>query len=189
MAGGWWTRFTRPLSIDLWPAGRGAHVNSGIAYLYGWKRRADGLPSIQGRSGTSVQTWDWGSTMERETNDVPVGRGAVTAGRRSALRALSLASIGALASLRLTGEAEAKKQTREQRRRVRQQRRAQAEKKKGGKLGPTGPAGPPEASAPPRGQPRSRQRRGGENGRRDGRAGYRAGWSGLYPMLVRWLSR
>lgn len=96
----------------------------------------------------SAQAMDWGSTMERETGVVPEDPGAVTAGRRSAIRALGFASIGVLASLRLTGEAEAKKQTREQRRRARQQRRAQAEKKKGGKVGPTGPAGPPGPTGP-----------------------------------------
>ncbi len=72
-----------------------------------------------------------------------VSREEMAVGRRVTLRRLGLASIGALAALRLSDEAEAKKQTREQRRRARKQRRAAAEKKKGGKVGPTGPAGPP----------------------------------------------
>ena len=96
-----------------------------------------------GRAGAGSRTKDWESTLDSDIGIVPSGQVAAIAGRRSALRTLGIASIGVLASLRLAGEAEAKKQTREQRRRERQQRRVQAEKKKGGKVGPTGPAGPP----------------------------------------------
>jgi hypothetical protein len=72
------------------------------------------------------------------------------AGRRGALRALGLAGIGALAGLRLTGEAEARKESRAQRREARQKRRAEAQKKKGGKAGPTGPPCPAGPMGPTR---------------------------------------
>ncbi len=62
--------------------------------------------------------------MDGATGEFRIPMNEEPAGRRSVLRTLGLASIGALASLRLTGEAEAKKQSREQRRRARQQRRA-----------------------------------------------------------------